>query len=309
VIEIRTMRKTDELDGTLGYDGDLAILAGSAGTVTWLPDEGAVIERGDRLYELDGSRRARLMYGSRPMWRTLGPGVSNGADVEQLERNLKALGYAPKGMKVDRHWGSRTTTAVKRWQKATGQERDGTVEPGDVVFQPGAIRVREAQAPLGSQVAPGAAVLAATSATRAVSVDLDATDHDELAPGDAVSVELPDGTIVDGRVASVGRVAEVDQQSGSVTLPVSITLDDPDAAPDLDRAPVTIHVVTESREDVLAVPVNALLALLEGGYAVEVVNDDGSRHYVGVEIGLHDDGWVEISGTGLDAGTRVVTAR
>ena len=44
----------------------------------------------------------------------------------------------------------------------------------------------------------------------------------------------------------------------------------------------------------LAVPVNALLALLEGGYAVEVAADDGTTHLVGVKTGIFQDGWVEI---------------
>ena len=89
------------------------------------------------LYELDGRIRPRLLYGERPMWRPLGPKVSDGADVLQLEQNLKALGYAPKGMKVNRHWDAKTTLAVKRWQKATGHKRDGTLDGRDLAFLPG----------------------------------------------------------------------------------------------------------------------------------------------------------------------------
>ena len=73
--------------------------------------------------------------------------------------------------------------------------------------------------------------------------------------------------------------------------------------------PSSSYVVTDRREDVLAVPVNALVALLEGGYAVEVVEDDGSRRYVRVETGLFEDGLVEVSGDGLEAGDTVVSAR
>ena len=62
-------------------------------------------------------------------------------------------------------------------------------------------------------------------------------------------------------------------------------------------------------DDVLAVPVSALVALLESGYAVEVVDDDGARRYVAVETDLFDDGWVEIRGDGLAAGMAVVVAR
>ena len=55
-------------------------------------------------------------------------------------------------------------------------------------------------------------------------------------------------------------------------------------------------------------PVNALLALLEGGYAVEVVAADGTTHLVGVETGMFQDGWVEIEvpSGGLAEGDKVV---
>ena len=59
----------------------------------------------------------------------------------QLEQNLKAMGYAPKGMKVNRHWDAKTTTAVKRWQKATGRKQDATLDGADLAFLPGAVRV------------------------------------------------------------------------------------------------------------------------------------------------------------------------
>ena len=78
------------------------------------------------------------------------------------------------------------------------------------------------------------------------------------------------------------------------------------AAADLDGAPVTIVVTRSERPSVLAVPVNALLALLEGGYAVEVVDADGSTHLVAVETGLFDDGWVEVTGDGLEERQSIV---
>ena len=59
-------------------------------------------------------------------------------------------------------------------------------------------------------------------------------------------------------------------------------------------------------EGVLAVPVEAVLALAEGGYAVEV--DDGTaRRLVGVELGVFADGMVEVTGE-LSPGDQVVVA-
>jgi hypothetical protein len=59
---------------------------------------------------------------------------------------------------------------------------------------------------------------------------------------------------------------------------------------------------------VLAVPVNALLALSGGGDAVEVVAGNGTHHLVVARPGLFDDaaGMVQVSGPGLAAGQRVV---
>ena len=305
-IEKRTMAETADLDGTLGYDGDLTVVSGSAGTLTWLPSPGTIIKRGGRLFELDGRRRPLLFLGTRPLWRTLDADVGDGHDVKEIEQNLKALGYAPSGMTVDQHWDAKTTLAVKRWQKATHQDRDGVIELGDVIVLPEALRVRETTAALGSMVGPGGPILAATGVTKVVTVDLDATKRDRLTVGAAVSITLPDDTEISGKVRSVGRVATVDDQGGSATLPVTIALDDATAAAGLDQAPVTVHVTIESHPDVLAVPVDALVALLEGGYAVEVVDDSGARRYVGVTLGLFDANRVEISGAGLKAGDHVV---
>jgi len=308
-VERRTMKTAADLDGTLGYEGSRVVAAGSPGTVTRLPEPGSVIDRGKALYELDGRVGPRLLYGSRPLWRPLSPGVSDGADVLQLEQNLKAMGYAPKGMKVNRHWDAKTTAAVKRWQKATGRKRDGTLDGGDLAFLPGAIRVASQEAQLGASVGPGTPVLGTSTARRVVTLDINAGRQDLVAAGQAVTVELPDGTLVPGTVRSVGRVARAGENGGATTVPVTIDLDPTVSQPDLDAAPVTIHVVTVSHPDVLAVPVNALVALLEGGYAVEMVAADGTHAYVGVETGLFEDGRVEVSGRGLAEGDTVVVAK
>jgi peptidoglycan hydrolase-like protein with peptidoglycan-binding domain len=308
-VEQRTMETAADLDGRLGYEGSRAVTAGTNGILTRLPELGTIIKRGDPLYELDGRVRPRLLYGSRPLWRPLGPKVSDGADVLQLEQNLRAMGYAPKGMKVNRHWDAKTTAAVKRWQKAIGRKRDGTLDGSDLAFLPGAIRVASLEASLGAAVGPGAPVLAATTAKRVVTLDIAAGRQDLAVTGQKVTVKLPDATTVPGVVRAVGRVAQAGENGGSTTIPVTIDLDPTATLPDLDAAPVTISVVTVSHPDVLTVPVNALVALLEGGYAVERIADDGTRAYVAVETGLFQDGRVEVTGSGLADGDTVVVAK
>ncbi|HYX10527.1 MAG TPA: peptidoglycan-binding protein [Candidatus Acidoferrum sp.] len=309
-VERRTVELAEDLDGTLGYDGSRAVLGGLQGTLTWLPADGSIVTRGHRLYEVDGTRRAYLMYGTRPAWRAFDPGMSDGRDVRQLEANLRALHYGSKNMKVDGHWSGATTAAVKRWQKATGQLIDGTIDQGEVVFLASAIRITSQSTEPGAPVGPGGALLSGTSTARAVSISLPANRQSLVSVGAAVSVELPDGSTTPGHVSRIGRVASSSQdaagQPTTPTIEVTIALDDPSKAGTLDQAPVTVHVVTKSHNDVLAVPVNALVALLEGGYAVEVQSADGSRHYVSVTLGLFQDGYVEVSGNGISEGDSVV---
>ena len=59
----------------------------------------------------------------------------------------------------------------------------------------------------------------------------------------------------------------------------------------------------ETREGVLAVPVGALVALSEGGYAVQVATEG----LVAVETGLFAKGLVEVTGDGVAEGIAVVT--
>jgi hypothetical protein len=59
---------------------------------------------------------------------------------------------------------------------------------------------------------------------------------------------------------------------------------------------------------VLTVPVDALLALREGGYAVELADAGGDTHLSGVELGLFADGRVQVEGD-VEEGDQVVVPR
>jgi peptidoglycan hydrolase-like protein with peptidoglycan-binding domain len=332
-VERTTLTVTDSTTATLGFIGSYDVFGGLSGILTWTVPVGTVVTAGQRLYETNGKDRTSLMYGSRPAWRALGPGVSNGADVRQLEQNLKALGYTRSGDKIDTKWDARTTAAVKRWQKAAGLPVDGTLDLGEVIFLPEAVRITGIAAPLGSMAGGGGPVLSGTSNRRLVSFKLDAADRSHVEIDKAVEVELPNGNTVPGKISAISRVAETvtDERGNSTsTLTIEISLDDPAAADGLDQAEVTITVVRSSRENVLAVPISALLALREGGYAVEVVDGGASgstatpsgsptsgtptgsaaptagTHLVKVEPGLFDRGNVEITATGIQPGDLVV---
>lgn len=295
-----------DTDGTLGYSGTTAVTNRLQGTVTALPEVGSVVERGQSLYSVD-SRPVPLLFGDVPAWRRLGLGVGDGADVRQLEANLVALGHATESeLKVDDHFGSATAAGVRRWQKALGVEQTGAVELGEAIFLPAAVRVAERPVAKGDTAGPGSPVLKVTGTTRSVKVELDAAKQTTVKAGDEVEVKLPSGRTTKGRVASVGTVATTTGSPPNTrsVIEVVVTLDDPAAAGNVDEAPVKVGFVSGSRKGVLAVPVNALLALREGGYGVRVVEGTTNR-IVPVTTGLFAKGMVEVSGEGLAEGQRV----
>ncbi|MCB2223833.1 MAG: peptidoglycan-binding protein [Actinobacteria bacterium] len=231
---------------------------------------------------------------------------TEGDDVLALEAALARLGFDAGGaMEVDGRFDAATEEAVLAWQAATGMEEDGVVSPGEIVFLPGAVRVSDRLSEPGAAVGAGSAVLATSSDESVVTVALPAADQSVLAAGDRVVIVLPDDTEVDGTVTFKAETATISSQ-GNATFEVVIALDDLSAAEGLDQAPVDVEVITGRADGVMAVPVTALLALAEGGYAVEVVQTDGSTRLVAVDPGMYADGLVEVASDGLAPGDRVV---
>ncbi|HKB19521.1 MAG TPA: peptidoglycan-binding protein [Gaiellaceae bacterium] len=310
-VERRDLVQHESVDGTLGYGDTRTLYAHAMGTVTALRKPGRVVTRGQALYWVDG-KPVTLMYGDVPMWRPLNAATPGGKDIRELERNLVALGYDPDGkIDVDDDWEPATTAAVKRWQKDIGLPRTGSVEPGQIAFLPGPRRIGQLKTSVGAVLQPGAEVAETSSTSRVVAVDLDADKQALVKERDKVEVELPDGSTVNGWISSVGKVAEsqTDPQTGeqgAPTVPLEISLARGVKTGGLDEAPVNVAIQKDRADNVLTVPVSALLALAEGGYAVEVVDPDGSTHLVAVEPGLYADGIVEITGNGIKKGMKVV---
>ncbi|KOX13627.1 peptidoglycan-binding protein [Nocardiopsis sp. NRRL B-16309] len=310
-LEHTTLHRRESLDGTLGYAEGGSFFARSDGVVTWLPEVGAELSAGQRAWEIDGAP-VILLRGDTPAYRTLEPGVE-GPDVRQFEQALAELGYA--GFTVDDEYTWLTAEAVKRWQgDLEGVEATGTVGTDQIWYSPGPVRVTGHEVAAGESVAPATPLLTASATRRIVRVDLEVGDRDLVAEGDGVTVEMPDGTTVDGEVESVGTVAQSSEEEeqpgaggggGEPTVEVVITLLE-DGEGFLDRAPVTVLARGESREDVLTAPVGALIALPGGGYGLSVVSGDSAVEDVPVETGWFSDGLVEVTGEGIDAGTEVV---
>ncbi|GAA4537127.1 peptidoglycan-binding protein [Amycolatopsis samaneae] len=300
------LSEEQDAGGQLGYGKETPVAGRKNGTVTALPSTGDVIGRGRPVYQVD-AKPVPLFYGSLPFYRELSDGVSNGPDVKQLEENLAALGFGGFGT-PDEKFTWATAAAVKRWQKSLGLDQTGTFGQGDVVLAPGEIRVSSVSAQLGGPATGD--VLKYSGTGRVVEVKLDVAKQNLAAKDAKVSVVV-NGRTTTGTVTEVGRTAETGkdaqgQDDGKPKVIVRVALDDPGVAGALDAVPVSVRFTKNVHKGVLAVPVGALLALAEGGYAVEV-DENGKRRLVAVRTGLFSGGKVEVGGDGLGAGMRVVT--
>jgi peptidoglycan hydrolase-like protein with peptidoglycan-binding domain len=285
-----------EVSGTLGFDRPFSVLNQlPAGILTGVA--AGVVTRGHTLFAVAGTP-AVLLYGNVPAYRDFAPGMTDGADVRQLEANLVALGVA-RSVTVDGHFSAATAAAIRRWRK-----RDtGTLRLGEVVFLPGAVRVDQVTVNPGAPVAPGTAILSGTSTTQVVTAQVNADQRYLVHVRDRVRVTLPSGgDPVDGTITRIGRVATTPPENGPPTVPVTVSLRLPSGSGDLDQAPVQVAVTVQVHRDVLMVPVTALLAKLGGGYQVRVAGGG----LVDVRPGLYDDsaGTVEVAGA-LTEGTLV----
>ncbi|GAA2352410.1 peptidoglycan-binding protein [Dactylosporangium salmoneum] len=287
-------------DGQLGH-GDARTLTGRGqGTLTELPAVGATVQRGQAIYRVDNAPVV-LLFGALPSYRNLTTG-DEGPDVRQLEENLAALGYT--GFTVDEKYSASTAAAVRKWQGDLGLTKTGSVESGRVFYAAGPVRVGEHKSEVGDPA--GTAVLTYTNTAPVVTVDLDVADARLAKTGSAVTVKLPDGRSVPAKIALVQTVIQPASGNGPAATKYRATIgpDDPKAFDGLDQMTVTVGFTAGKKENVLAVPVQALLALAEGGYGVQVV-ENGATRVVAVELGLFASGKVEVSGDGIADGTVV----
>jgi peptidoglycan hydrolase-like protein with peptidoglycan-binding domain len=289
-----------------------------------------VIRCGQAIYRLHG-RPVALLCGATPLYRPLSVGLK-GWDVKELNRNLVALGYADAS-EVDPsgYFGSATRDALKALKADLGLTPTGTLGPDQAVALPGPLRISSVPIPLGTAAQPGATIAQATSTERRVEVDLEPSEAEGVKAGDRASITLPTNRTTPGVVARVGTlVVDNGSDSGSTsasgsgstsgsgssggsgaatpTVPVFIKLKQVRAARGIQEAPVQVSIVTGRVANALSVPVTALLAQAGGGYAVEIVDAGGERQLVAVHLGSFDqaNGLVQVSGSGLSAGQRVV---
>ncbi|WP_411147020.1 efflux RND transporter periplasmic adaptor subunit [Streptomyces sp. x-80] len=311
---VRTnLQQTKTVDGKLDFAERRPVKSTVEGTITVAAKKGETVRQGQTLYELD-DKPVTLLYGQVPMFREMKAG-DRGSDVIQLERNLRDLGYGGS-VKVDTEYDKGTEAAVKQWQKSLKRVVTGKVGKGDIVFQQDAVKVVKADADLADHVGSDKPVLTVASAKTVVRARLDQTDVALTAKDTEVDVTLPSGKSVSGKVDATVRPESSPDSSGGppseegITVEVVLTGGKPAFSGEDTRATASVRFVSKSRADVLAVPVEAVVALrgANGGYGLQVVEGTTTR-MVRVETGMTAEGQIEVKGEGIREGMKVGVAK
>ncbi len=324
------LQQAQTVAGSVGYGAPWTLSSHGSGTITWLPQVGATIRRGQQLYRVDDAP-VSLFYGDLPLYRTLrfNPGSSsgNGAaghhagggtghggaptepppppqsghDVQLVATNLAALGFYT-GDPAYATYDAELAYSVRAWQHSIGAPETGVISPADVAVASGPVRVDSVLAHLDDSGAEQ--VLSLTGTARVITLEVSKTLAQSLAPGRRVLVTLPDGNRVRTRIARIGAGTSAGYGAGGQTgVPVTVTAAHPSVLARDGLGSVSASIVTAARRDVLYVPITALLALAGGGYALQRPD----HALVPVRIGMVANGEVQVSG--IAAGARVLVAQ
>lgn len=293
-----------ELNGTLNYGAVSQVGTSLQGTVTSLAEAGATIKTGDELMRVN-DEPVTALRGALPAWRDFEPGMSDGRDIQQLEESLASLDYF--WSTPDEHFDWNTATAIASWQRDLGMPWRTTLERGRIAFLSGDARVHQRLVSMGEPAAE--ASLEITGTDLHVTAELDAKEQQLLRVGENVDVKLPNGKSQAGIVETVGTAVEREDSSGKKTtkIPVQLGLKDSAQAADFANVTVRVSVNRTVAEQVLSVPIKALLAQPGGSFAVDVLRDDTVQR-VPVEVGKFADGRVEITAGELAEGDVVAVA-
>ena len=280
----------------------------------------------------DGPVASILMYGPLPAWRDLSNQSGPGLDIHQLEINLKILGFDPSNeIVIDETFDSGTSNAIKRMQESLGLQSTGEIAFGEVVFMPGPIVIESndnypqlgdtinnatpiisvtAIAQVTDKIEEDGVITQSSTSLQTVSTTIDVVDQDLIKIGTPVEIELPDDEIITGKVTEIGSIAVVNttSQAQEPYLEVTVALDGTTSYHRWTGAPVTVQITKDIAKNVLSVPTTALLSLLGGGYALEIIGES-ENYLVPVEVGVYADNWVEITGSNLNVGMQVVVPK
>jgi hypothetical protein len=255
------------------------------------------------------------------------------AEAEQLkaEQHQNGQGNSPSGngTGANNNSGNHNSGNQGSGNNNSGNNNSGNHNSGNNDGGNG-----NAGASSGAGGSTGEAVLETTSTHLVVTVDLDASVQSEAKVGEPVSVQLPGGNTVNGKVTAVSSVAQSSSSGAngsgngggsgggggggsgggggngsgsSSTIPVTVTLSGHHKGAGLDEAAVSVNFAQARAKNVLSVPVTALVAVSGGNYAVQEAAAPHSL--LPVSVGLFAAGYVQISGPGIHTGLQVTDSQ
>ena len=303
--------KETEIDGTLGFGHVERLPNLSTGIITWLPQPGSVIDFGDVIYKIEDVP-VILLSGTVPMFRNIDATTPAALDVVQLQTHFLEMGFTDSypvtrsmhDLNEDRYVTDVKDAEIKDWQESVGVEPTGRVNKGQIVFRPEPIRVDAVTAQLG-QVANGGSLIDVSGVSRVVTAQLGTDLNGLITVNDIVQVELPDGKLVEGKTTYVADTVTRLVQGQQETTYLEVVIELVGSGTSFDQSPVTVKVEEILERGANAVPISSLLALAEGGYAVEVFESNGTVKLLGVELGTFHGNQVSIS-RGLKPGQSVI---
>ena len=207
-IERRDLAVSETTTGQLATSSEQALTTIGTGTITTPAVVGAQVGFGGQVARVD-DMPVTLMIGSQPAWRSFQLGMTDGADVRQLEFNLAALGFRTTGMVVDNKFTAATAASIKAWETSLGLATpDGVVAAGQVAFLPTPVQI-SATVAAGTRVSPGDA-LATVRPVNGAGLQLTFTvtqEADRYRPGQPVAIVTADGASHPATITALDRVA------------------------------------------------------------------------------------------------------
>ena len=164
-------------------------------------------------------------------------------------------------------------------------------KPSDMLVANWPSRIGTLNVKAGEFVLLGKTLFNLTEPVFTVVMSVSPTDRAKLSPGMIVKVNFNAGeSILDGKISELDESPTVDAQGNSTYEGKVLVASDLES---VDGAKVSIDVTLEKKDNVLAVPVAAVLRASDTD-EVRVVNDKGTITRVKVKIGLIDGEWAEI---------------
>jgi peptidoglycan hydrolase-like protein with peptidoglycan-binding domain len=308
------VQKVDAAGTIVGTPLPVPIAAQSGGIVTWLPPIQSSVSRGQPLFRLDNVP-VILLYGSTPAWRDFGPGMSDGPDLAELESNLLALGFGESfGLKADGVYTNADAEAIDAFGASDGLGvSSGTLPFGSVLFEPTPVTVLGYASGLGTSVSGGANILEADGTAAQVVAEVDASEAAAIVEGTPATITtVSSASALGATVSAVSASPPTNLAAGASgstegEVYVTLSLTNPPSELPAQGATVAVQFRTAVLNNVFTVPVTALVALVGGGYALQIDEGHGRSRLVGVQVGLIDDvdDVAQVTGSDLREGLAV----